>query len=241
MLWFVYLLQGEGKWQESKLQFRRLSYPSTPQRLKWKFLPYFNHALQSLKGNPHIFLIPRDWLVGQATDSLWRIFYKLVETLHMDLLFCVSFLELWNNSWPSASELQLQDVITFDWKVIIEIPCAKTFQIYHWWPTKSLVEIRQSCILEYPILQCDVELAHANQLLQQIPINHNYQFMRITEAKKAAVARRLFKQLRHGKHSQYLEFLRESTAWTYVGAFYTCHHTNAYFKIITLVILVYKL
>jgi len=35
------------------------------------------------------------------------------------------------------------------------------------------MEIWQSCILEYPILQCDVELAHADQLLQQIPINHN--------------------------------------------------------------------
>ena len=147
--------------------------------------------LQSLKGNPHIFLIPRHWLVGRVPDSLWRLFNKLVETLLMDLLFCASCLELWNNLLPSASKLQ--GVTTFNWKVIIEIPCAKTFQTYPWWPTKSLVEIRQSCILEYPILQCDVELAHANQLIQQIPINHNYQFMKITsceDTKKHCFKRR---------------------------------------------------
>ena len=226
MLWFVYLLQGEGKWQESKLQFRRLSYPSTPQRLKRKFLPYFNHALQPLKGNPHIFLIPRDWLVGQVQDSLWRIFYKLVETLCMDLLFCLSFLEIWNNSWPSPSELQLQDVITFDWKVIIEIPCAKTFQIYHWWPTKSLAEMHSR--ISHFAMRC-----RTSTCWPVITINHNYQFMKITGCKDTRntilseegciihcstilligrVARRLFKQLRHGKHSQYLEFLAMSPA-----------------------------
>ena len=37
----------------------------------------------------------------------------------------------------------------------------------------SLVEIWQSSILEYLILQYNVGLAHADQLLQQIPMNNN--------------------------------------------------------------------
>jgi len=146
-------MQGEGKLQESKLQLRRSSYPFTSYRPKWKFLPCFNHTLQFLKGNPHNFFIPRDWLVRQAPYSLWRLCNKLLEDLRMDMLFRVSFLELQNNEWPSASKLQLQGIITFNSKVIIKTLYAKIFHIYHWWPTKSLMEIGQSCILEYPILQ----------------------------------------------------------------------------------------
>ena len=43
-----------------------------------------------------------------------------------------------------------------------------------------MVEIQQSCILEYPILQCNAELAHADQLRiitnsnkPQLPIYEN--------------------------------------------------------------------
>ena len=69
---FIHYREKES-YRSLNYSFQRLSYPSTSQRPKWKFLPCFNRALQSFKGNPHIFLIPRDWLVGVSSSNLWKL------------------------------------------------------------------------------------------------------------------------------------------------------------------------
>jgi len=60
---FVCYREKESR-QEPKLQSLRLSYPFTSQRLKWKFTPFLNHALQSFKCDPHIFFLFQEtgWL-----------------------------------------------------------------------------------------------------------------------------------------------------------------------------------
>ena len=118
MLWFVYSLQGEVKLQESKLQFQRLNYPSTPQKPKWKFVSCFNHALQCLKSN----------FLFQETDWLERCQIHCEDYLTILLKICT-----WTccSVSPLLSYKTINDhpqaevIITFDWKVIIETPNAK--------------------------------------------------------------------------------------------------------------------